>query len=261
MVTQLITGLPGAPGISGGIVFPPGYFGVMPPPVNPGRSGTEMMNDALSGLRRGEAAMYRQASRNMTEGASLAEMAAEGVKSIQDALQRMRDVAAVIQQSPPSSQLPALTQEYADLRSSVAALVEGAEYNGIKLLDGSSWSQDARIALGAGGTTGKISLQAGEAPTDLTLFNLKDLKSLPQDPSLLTTIDTLTVAQGQVSVIREMYEARSRLYASEASSFSRQADILDRSAKQAGVDGKEGFGDILFEMTMSGKGAIVNAQG
>jgi hypothetical protein len=261
MVTHLMSGLSGSPDISGGIIIPPGYSGMMRVPVTPGRSGTEMMNDALSGLRRGEAAMYRQAARNMAEGASIAEMAAEGVASIQGALQRMRDVAEAIQQNPPPPQLDVLKQEYADLRSFVSALAAGTEYNGIKLLDGSGWGQDERIILGSGGNTGKIALQAGGASTDLTLFNLDYLKSLPQDPAAPATIGILSDFEGGLSVIREAYEARSRLYASEALSFSRQRDILERSAKQTGFGDRNDFVDILFEMTMSGKGTLINAQG
>jgi flagellin-like hook-associated protein FlgL len=261
MVSQLMGGLSGSAGISGDIVIPPGYSGVMRQPAAPARSGTEIMNDALSGLRRSEAAMYRQASRNMAEGSSMAGMAAESLKSIQDALQRMQDVAVAIQQSPPPSQLAALEQEYADLGTSVAALVEGTEYNGIKLLDGSNWSQDERIALGTDGATGKISLQAGEASTDLTLFNLDSLKSLPPDPADTATVGILSDFQGWISVIRETYEVRSRLYASEASSFTRQATILDRSVKQTGFDGGKNSGDVLFEIIMSGRGSLVNARG
>jgi hypothetical protein len=261
MVTHLISGLPGSPNISGDIIIPPGYSGAVQLPVRPMRSGTEMMNDALSGLRRGEAAMYRQASRNMAEGASMVEMAAEALNNIHGALQRMRDVAEAIQQTPPSPQQDVLKQEYADLGSFITALVKGTAYNGIKLLDGSSWGQDERIVQGSGGTTGKVSLQAGKTSTDLTLFNLADLKALPQDPEAPATISALSEIQGRVSVIRETYEARSHLYGSEAFSFSRQADILDRPVKQTGFEGGNSFGDILFEMTMSGKGALVNARG
>ncbi|MDR1660406.1 MAG: hypothetical protein LBR94_08755 [Desulfovibrio sp.] len=264
MVSQLMGGLSGSPDSFGDVILPD-FSAVMRRPVKPMRSGAEMMNDALGGLRRGEAVMYRQASRNMAEGSSMVEMAAEGVKNIQNDLQRMQDIVAAIQQD--SSLASALTPEYNDLAKSVAALVQGTEYNGIRLLDGSGWDHDKRIAVGPGKATGKISLQAGESATDLTLFNLEDLTKLYPAPNLAdpatasATAGMLSASLGRLSVIREIYEARSRLYASEASSFVRQADILDHSAKRPGFDGGKNSGDILFEMIMGGRGGIVNARG
>ncbi|MDR1658852.1 MAG: hypothetical protein LBR94_00735 [Desulfovibrio sp.] len=259
MVSRLVGGLSGSPDSLGDIILPD-FSAAMRRPVKPMRSGTEMMDDALGGLRRGEAAMYRQASRNMAEGSSMVELAAEGVKNIQDAFRRMQDIVLEVQQGPPPPQLAALEQEYNALADSVRVFVKGTEYNGIKLLDGSVWDKDGRIVVGAGGITGKISLQAGEASTGLTLFNLADLTLLPDlaDP---TAADELSALQGRLSVIREIYEARSRLYASEALSFVRQADILDHSVKQAGFDGGKNSGDNLFEMIMGGRGGIVNARG
>ncbi|MDR1242152.1 MAG: hypothetical protein LBM00_05120 [Deltaproteobacteria bacterium] len=226
---------------------------------SPRRSGRDMMHDALTGLMRSDAAMLRQASKNMGEGEAISKLAGESVKSIGEKIARMREIAAEASGSPAN--LPELKAEYGDLASQIKATIENTFYNGMQILDGGSWGDEERVSESADGATGKLVLQAGRSPTDLTLYNLetfKDFKPADLDPGILTaTAVTLSEAQKTLGGMQESYEARAGLYASEASSYARQAGILDEASGISGGD-VQSLKDALLNILLREQGLVVN---
>ncbi len=198
-------------------------------------------------------------------------IASEGLQNINSKLTRMRDIIGVLRSDLAGKD--ALIAEYNDLAEGVAEMVGATEYNGIKLLDGSAWENDERVIRSANGNTGKISLQAGKESTDLTLFNLEGLKTalnplaLPYDhtdpdamaawdASLNTAENMLNSAGGLISGMRQSYEARNGLYASEASFYERQADILEEAAKRSRPNDEQSLKDAILDILLRDQGGI-----
>jgi flagellin len=229
------------------------------------RSGREMMNDALTGLMRSDAAMLHQASKNMGEGESISKIAGEAVKSIRDKIIRMQDISdALFNSSTPLADHSTLKAEYSDLASQIKATIENTSYNGMKLLDGSAWT-DGRITSIGTGETGKLTLQAGQSPTDLTLYNLAIDKNFfdntPADNNAFFegTYAFLETKQQTLSGMQQSYEARAGLYAAEASSYERQADIIDEATGKATPGDVQSLKDSLLNILLREQGLVVNS--
>jgi flagellin-like hook-associated protein FlgL len=252
MVNQLMLGQ------IGGISLNEYMLGNSPP----ARSGREIMNDALSGLMRSDAAMLHQASKNMGEGEVISKQAGEAVKSLRENIALMYDLAVKYSSASTDEKL-VLRSEYGDLAAQVKATVENTGYNGIKLLDGNAWAGDERIQSAGG--TGKLTLQAGRSPTEMTLFNLDAYTKFNAEDDLdgdaLTgTIGKLDAAKNFLGTLHESFEAKAGLYASEAASYARQADILDEATGKAAPGDEQSLKDALLNILLREQGIVLNRQ-
>lgn len=251
MITQLVSGQ-GLPG-TGGLSLTEFILGK---PKEKRRSGTDMMNDALSGLMRSDAAMLRQASKNMLQGKALLGTGNEAIKSMQEKAQRMGDILSEMQSSGLGNS--ALEAEYASLSSDIKGIIEGTKFNGISLFDGSAWQNDERVSTDGSGV-GKISLQAGNSTTELTLYDLGNYK----DPAIFdingqNTASALEQFKRMLSGMGSSYTARAGLLDSEAASFERQAEILDEATGKAKPGDEEGLKEALVDILMRDKGSLVS---
>jgi flagellin-like hook-associated protein FlgL len=227
----------------------------------PARSGRAMMNDALTGLMRSDAAMLHQASKNMGEGEVVSRLAGEGVQSVHEKISRMRDIAVQVQTSGAAT----LEQEdeFEALAAQVTATVENTDYNGIKLLDGGAWKGDSdNGGVFNNGNTGTLYLQAGRSPVELTLYNLDYLKGFSDSDlgtsALNATVATLDAARQSLAGMRESYAARAGLYASEAASYERQAGILDEATGKAVPGDEQSLKDALLNILLREQGMLIN---
>lgn len=221
------------------------------------RSGTDMMNDALTGLMRSDAAMLRQASKNMMQGKALLEAGSAGIESIQDKVRRMSEITAELQNDYTNA--AALKVEYMELADNIKSIIEGTSFNGLSLLDGDGWADDERITTS--GMTGKLGLQSGKAQNELTLFDLKFYKSgwaasdLDQ-VNLSLTAGTLSQFMTTLEGMNESYKARAGLLNSEAATFERQAGILDKATGKAKPGDEGSLRDALVEILMRDSGSV-----
>lgn len=254
MITQLMTGQ----GIFGGGGVSLSEFILGKPKESARRSGTDMMNDALTGLMRSDAAMLRQASKNMLQGKALLEVGSEAISGIREKVARMNEIVTELQSDYTSA--ATLKTEYTSLADSIKSVIEGTQYNGIKLLDGENWAGDERITVNGG--TGKISLQAGNAGTELTLYDLQAYKTAFDESDLdQGNLATTASALGQLSTTLEgmeaSYKARAGLLNSEAASFERQADILDEATGRAKPGDEESLKQTLIDILMRETGSVL----
>ena len=94
-----------------------------------------------------------QAARNANDGISLAQTAEGALGSINDNLQRMRELAVQSANATNSaSDRAALQQEVAQLKSEVDRVATQTQFNGITLLDGSFSAQQFQVGANAGQT-------------------------------------------------------------------------------------------------------------
>jgi flagellin len=228
------------------------------------RSGTAMMNDALTGLIRSDAGMLKQASKNVKEGQSILKQGGAALSAIAANLARMQEIAETIAGDPTQQSI--LTPEYLSLAESISGIIESTSYNGMSLLDGSKWGNDPdeRITDNLN-DTGTLSLQAGNSPTSITLYDLQNFKNLFSASDIVDGTAAGVAAHqigeylGTISAMQQSYEARAGLLATEAASLERQADILTEAAARAKPNNEESFKAALLELLLGERGKFFQA--
>lgn len=236
----------------------------------PKRSGTDIMNDAVSGLMRSDAALLRQGSKNMAQGKALLESGAAALESIAGKAARMKEIVDSVDPSlAGTATLDALKAEYLSLASAVKGVIEGTSFNGLRILDGAAWSgRDGDISPAGG--TGKISLSAGGAPSDLTLFDLQNYKdmfanSADADFGALSGVlpgptDIRNTLANFVSLLGDMgasYKARAGLLENEGQSLERRASILDEATGKAAPGDEAALRQALLDILLREQGALL----
>jgi flagellin len=94
-----------------------------------------------------------QAARNANDGISLAQVAEGGLSGVNDALQRMRELAVQSANSTnSSSDRAALQQEVSQLEAEIDRVATQTQFNGLNLLDGSFAAQQFQVGANAGQT-------------------------------------------------------------------------------------------------------------
>jgi flagellin len=248
MIAQMLVG-----GLTGALSLTEFILGQVAPAR---RTGRDMMHDALTGLMRSDAAMLRQGAMNLNQGRALLETGSRAVSGIEAKVARMKDLAAMM----PASGTPEYT-EYGDLAADIASLIAGTQFNGLSILDSSAWAQ-AGIQLD--GAVGKISVQAGKSPLQLTLYDLEpyktafDITDLDSTTSAAAAAASLDQFSSLLAGMKESYEARAGLLASEGTALQRQADILDEATGKAGTGGVEALREALINILMRESGAVLN---
>lgn len=226
------------------------------------RSGTDIMNDALSGLMRSDAAGLRQGSKNLDHAKALMQTGAAALKDISASTGRMREIVSSLTGMADGAEKDALKAEYLSLSGKITSSIEGTRFNGINVLDGTDWASYESITLN--GETGKLSLHAGGAPGELTLYDLKTYKNaftaadLLDDTTLGVTASSLEQFSGLVERMTESYEARAALLGSESASLQRRADILDEATGRAKPGDEGSLRDILVDILMRDSGSVLD---
>lgn len=110
----------------------------------------------------------RQAVRNANDGISVVQTAESATSSVQDNLQRMRELAMQASSGTLNdSQRADLNAEFSELAEGIDAISNATEFNGVPLTDGSLTSIDVQVGDGAS-TDSQISMNL----TDLGSGNL-----------------------------------------------------------------------------------------
>lgn len=236
---------------------------------------------ALTGRIRSDAGMLRQASRNVSEAASVSLMAASGVTSMRESLDRMKAIAEGVADGSIST--TAGRAEYNDLVKVIDGAIASASYNGMKLFDSDGWAADERITLtgtaGAPGTTGKVHIQAGTGGFDMSLHDMsfiadRNFSSLSgvngltmvgatdlADASAASTAATrLSSLTSYVSGIESMLSSRATGFASQASSLASQASILDAAAAtRARTNESRTLEQLILDYLVTDAGKLVDS--
>jgi flagellin len=126
------------------------------------RAGDDAAGLGISERMRGQISGVAQAQRNAQDGISLVQSAEGAMQELHSILQRVRELAVQYQNGVygAAAQL-AITTEVAQLSAEVARMIGVAEFNGVKLLDGSG--------------TGTVTLQVGANQGETLTVNLVDL--------------------------------------------------------------------------------------
>ena len=146
---------------------------------------------AISERLRSQVRSLEQAKRNANDGISLVQTAEGALNEVSSILVRLRELAIQSSNGSVSDQdKSTLNEEFSSLVAEVNRIGASTEFNGIKLLDGSSSSVSFQIGFG---TTANIdTLQVSLSPslsTSLSLDSL-DIGSTGSTTTAITNIDS-----------------------------------------------------------------------
>ena len=159
------------------------------------RAADDAAGLAISEKLRGQIRGLSQAQRNAQDGVSLVQTAEGSLNEVHSMLQRVRELAVQYQNGTLStSDKAAITAEATQLASEIERIGSSADFNGIKLLDGS------------GGT---ISFQVGANDGDVIAVDTATLtdKVGSIDVSQTDAISAIDAAIGNVSSLRSSFGA------------------------------------------------------
>lgn len=140
------------------------------------------------------------AVRNANDGISLGQTAEAGLGTVQDSLQRMRELAVQSRNGTLKAEdRTALNKEFTELASEVKRTADTANFNGVNLFDGSSTSFD--IQVGAGTTANNRITVTTANLTTLNSYNTTtplNITTTAGADAAITALDTdLATVTGQ----------------------------------------------------------------
>jgi flagellin len=129
---------------------------------------------AISERLRSQIRSLDQARRNANDGISLVQTAEGSLNEVSSILTRLRELAVqAANGSVSGADKDTLNQEFTSLVNEINRIGRSAEFNGIKLLDGSSSTVSFQVGLGT--TTGIDTLSVSLSPALATTLNLNTL--------------------------------------------------------------------------------------
>ena len=146
---------------------------------------------AISERLRSQVRSLEQSKRNANDGISLVQTAEGALNEVSSILTRLRELSIQASNGSVSDQdKSTLNEEFTSLVNEVNRIGRSTEFNGIKLLDGSSSSVSFQVGFGttSGIDTLSVSLSAALS-TSLALNNL-DIGSTGSTTTAITNIDT-----------------------------------------------------------------------
>ncbi len=176
------------------------------------RSGDDAAGLAISESLKSDIRAMQQASRNAADGISLVQVAEGSLDEVNNILLRIRELAEqAATETLGDQERGYLNQEYQELLNEVNRISATAEFNGIKLLDGTAGSLDVQVGIGTDVTTSAVSIDL-TSPMDTTQLNLAGTALFNSGApdggdtarALMATIDAAT---GTVSQLRAGFGA------------------------------------------------------
>ncbi|MFN3243505.1 MAG: flagellin [Planctomycetota bacterium] len=146
---------------------------------------------AISERLRSQVRSLEQSKRNANDGISLVQTAEGALNEVSSILTRLRELSIQASNGSVSDQdKSTLNEEFSSLVNEVNRIGRSTEFNGIKLLDGSSSAVSFQVGFGttSGIDTLSVSLSAALS-TSLALNNL-DIGSTGSTTTAITNIDT-----------------------------------------------------------------------
>ena len=246
--------------------------------------GPDLLGVALGGRLRGDAAMLRQASSNVSEAQSMMRMAAEGVGNIAGQLKEACKLAddfltatqGMVNPTDPSyiALHDTFQAQYKAISSNIDSIIKNTMYNGIALLDGSAWGGDGRLSVI--GNAASVHIQAGDRGFPLTFNNMiPEFFDIFTEHSLLITepgpdaglprqeaLAELSSLQSSAQTLADMYSGRAGSLQSQAASLQSQAKILEEAAAQrARTPTPVSTENILLNLILRDSGGLFSGKG
>jgi flagellin len=146
---------------------------------------------AISERLRSQVRSMEQAKRNANDGISLVQTAEGALNEVSSILTRLRELAIQAANGSVSSQdKNTLNQEFTSLVSEINRIGSSTEFNGVKLLDGSSSSVSFQVGAGTNTAIDTLSVSLSAALSTTLSLNSLDIGSGGSTSTAITNIDT-----------------------------------------------------------------------
>jgi flagellin len=176
------------------------------------RSGDDAAGLAISESLKSDIRAMQQASRNAADGISLVQVAEGALDEVNNILLRIRELAEqAATETLGEQERTYLNQEYQELLSEIDRISATAEFNGIKLLDGTAGSLEVQVGIGTDVNTSAVSINL-TSPMDTTQLGLSGtalLDTVTPDggDTARALMSTIEAATGTVSQLRAGFGA------------------------------------------------------
>jgi len=190
------------------------------------RSGDDAAGLAISESLKSDIRALQQASRNAADGVSLVQVAEGSLDEVNNILLRLRELAEqAATETLGEEERVYLNSEFQELLDEINRISTTAEFNGIKLLDGSQAQLDVQVGIGTDASTSAV-------PIDLTQIISSDELNLTIGGAALsitgTDGDAARVAIGLV-------EAATATVSSVRAGFGAAQNRLETSIRNIGM--------------------------
>jgi flagellin len=162
---------------------------------------------AISERLRSQIRSLDQAQRNGNDGISLAQTAEGALNEVNSILTRLRELAVQSANgSVSNADRDTLNQEFQSLVNEVDRIGRSTEFNGIKLLDGSSSSVTFQIGFGTTSGIDSIAVSLSAALSTTLALNSLDIGSGGSTSTAITSIDsainTISSLRGRLGAVQ-----------------------------------------------------------
>ncbi|MDR0466361.1 MAG: hypothetical protein LBH94_03280 [Deltaproteobacteria bacterium] len=249
--------------------------------------GADLLGVALGGSLRGDAAMLRQASSNLTEAQAMMNMAADAAGNIASQLKEAKTLAddflAATQgmnvTDPDYAPIYERFQaQYQAIGKNIDAVIKNTTYNGIALLDGNAWNNGGeRLTVTRNASNAPLAasvhIQAGDNGFPLTFNNMAAEFSDVAGRHMLVdatwpwaprqdVASELSSLQRSAQNMADLYAGRAGSLGNQSASLRSQATILEEAAaRQIRTPEPVNTEKLLLDLILRDSGTIFSAKG
>jgi flagellin len=193
------------------------------------RSGDDAAGLAISESLKSDIRALQQASRNAADGISLVQTAEGSLDEVNNILLRLRELAEqAATETLGEDERVYMNNEFQELLDEINRISNTAEFNGIKLLDGTAQTLRVQVGIGTDATTSAVSinLTQGMSATDLNLTaGTVELIGTNGDAARVA-IGLITAATGTVSSMRANFGAAQNRFETSIRNIGMTAENL-----------------------------------
>ena len=229
---------------------------------------TNPFEDAISGTLRADAQTTRQASRNVGEAGALVGVARTNMATIVDSLDNLEDIIDDINNGELDGASAVVQSDYNSLRDKIVGTYQGADYNGIAVLDSSQWGTNQIDANGnvfiqssdSGGFN--VTFHAVDNPTSGVNWTDLDGADLADAGTRATQLANVQALKSEMEAILSNYETRENSLQSQEFALQSQAQILDGAAQlRKPSDPNYSLEKLLADLIVRESGSLFDGSG
>jgi flagellin len=193
------------------------------------RSGDDAAGLAISESLKSDIRALQQASRNAADGISLVQTAEGSLDEVNSILLRLRELAQqAATETLGESERTFLNNEFQALLDEIDRISLTAEFNGIKLLDGTAQTLEVQVGIGTDAATSAVSIDLNQAISssalDLTIGTL--MITGTSGDAARAAIGQITAATSIVSSMRANFGAAQNRFETSIRNIGMTAENL-----------------------------------
>ncbi len=193
------------------------------------RSGDDAAGLAISESLKSDIRALQQASRNAADGVSLVQTAEGSLDEVNSILLRLRELAEqAATETLGADERVYLNNEFQELLDEVNRISSTAEFNGIKLLDGTAQTLRVQVGIGTDATTSAVSIDLTQAMSASALDLTAGVLVITGTNGIAArnAIGSITAATGRVSSMRANFGAAQNRFETSIRNIGMTAENL-----------------------------------